>query len=71
MTYPVTIISARYGGVYEGGGWLAFNCYEEQVPEAASGDDVTCATFWAYYSEPVGKGKTPNEAYNDLVKKLE
>jgi hypothetical protein len=44
--YPCTIIPARYSGHYEGGQWLAFNCYQDAVPLAATGDDCTCMTFW-------------------------
>jgi len=45
--YPVTIIRSRYGGVYEGGRWAALDCSHEEVPDAAIGDDVECAEFWA------------------------
>ena len=48
--YPVTIIRSRYGGVYEGGRWVAFLCSHEEVPEGAIGDDVECAEFWALAS---------------------
>ena len=45
--YPVTIIRSRYGGVYEGGQWAALDCSHGEVPDAAIGDDVECAEFWA------------------------
>ena len=45
--YPVTIIRSRYGGIYEGGRWTALDCSHEDVPDAAIGDDVECAEFWA------------------------
>lgn len=71
--YPVTIISARYGGTYEGGRWLAFNCYDGQIPYAATGDDVSCAAWWDCSSDArrVGRGNTPNEALLDLALRLE
>lgn len=49
--YPCTIIKARYGGHYEGGAWLAFNCFYEQIPHEAIGDDLSCATFWDMQSQ--------------------
>jgi hypothetical protein len=45
--YPTTIIFTRYGGVYESGRWAALDCSHEEVPGAASGDDIECAEFWA------------------------
>lgn len=49
--YPVTIITTRYGGVYEGGPWAALDCSHEEMPAAAVGDDVECAEFWALARE--------------------
>jgi hypothetical protein len=49
--YPVTIVRTRYGGVYEGGEWAAFFCEPQTVPEAAFGDDVECADWWALAKE--------------------
>ncbi len=64
--YPVTIIMARYGGIYEGGVWLAFNCYEDEVPAAATSNDISCVTFFGYAADSVGRGDTPNKALADL-----
>lgn len=71
--YPVVIIAARYGGVYEGGRWLAFTCYDGQIPHAATGDDITCATWWSTSAEAkkVGRGDTPNEALMDLALRIQ
>lgn len=44
--YPCTIIAARYGGHYEGGTWLAFNCDHDRIPWEATGDDISCGNFW-------------------------
>ena len=69
--YPVTITPARYSGVYEGGKWVAFNLYPEDLPEAAFDDDVTCMTWWSSFDKYVGIGSTPNEALADLKIKSE
>lgn len=71
MTYPVTIISARYGASYEGGAWCAFHCYEFEVPPAATADDITCSGYWSSSAaDVVGRGATPDEALADLEKRL-
>lgn len=44
--WPCALSPARYGGVYEGGRWLAFPCQVDEVPEDALGDDVACAEWW-------------------------
>ena len=66
--YPTTIVTARYGGTYEGGSWLAFPCDHEEVPSEAFDDDCTCAAWWASDSSKlVGRGNTPTAAYDDLL----
>lgn len=73
--WPVTIIKSRYGGGYEGGPWLAFNCEYWQVPEAVYGDDISCSTFFTEYERSnrkknplkIGRGDTPDEALKNLV----
>lgn len=67
--WPVTIIKTRYGGVYEGGQWAAFNLDTEQVPPAVTGDDITCAHWWGQFGVGVGLGSTPSEAYEDFKEK--
>lgn len=65
--YPVTIIRSRYKGAYSGGSWLAFYCDPEDIPPEATADDGTCAAW--FHSDPaafVGRGSTPDGAYNDL-----
>lgn len=69
MRYPITIITTRYGGVYEGGGWAAFNCHPEEVPLAATGDDTDCADWWYRHSSEVGVGWTPDAALLNLPTK--
>lgn len=80
MIYPCTIIKDRYNGTYSGGVFTAWNedCYE--IPDEVSGDDTECQDFWYsnkikpfnVFGEPlfVGKGRTPQEAYNDLLSKV-
>jgi hypothetical protein len=71
LLYPVTIIQTRYGGSYENGTWAAFNCHENEVPPAASDDDLTAANYWwSDAAENVGRGESPNEALADLERRL-
>jgi hypothetical protein len=70
--WPVTVAQARYGGIYEGGRWVAFLVAPWHVPEDAFGDDVTCANWWdsPSNSAKVGRGNTPDEAVHDLARRL-
>jgi hypothetical protein len=64
--YPVVIIKARYGGIYEGAQWLAFNDEPEHLT-AVLGDDGECGAFFeGGYHGPIGRGATPQEAYDSL-----
>jgi hypothetical protein len=78
LIYPVTIIYDRYGGTYSHGKWIAWNEEPQQVPEATTGDDVTCAEFWHNFQQgetqnshgkPLfcGKGNTPEGAFQFLA----
>lgn len=71
--YPVTIIYDRYGGVYSGGRWVAFNLYYDDIPGAVSGDDDSCCEFWREFrllhNDIAGRGDTPDEALEDLRRK--
>ena len=64
--YPLTIIADRYNGSYSGGVYTAFPLDSWDVPAGSSGSDIECWEFWDSYPGPVGKGKTPNEALNNL-----
>lgn len=66
--YPCTIIADRYMGSYSGALWTAWNMYS--APEEADSDDITCMYFWQDYKGVVGKGNTPQEAYDDLERKV-
>lgn len=68
--YPVTIVLDRYAGTYSKANWTAWNKDISEVPDEIEADDVTCMEFWNTYDGVVGKGATPNEAYNDLISKL-
>jgi hypothetical protein len=69
--YPVTIIAARYGGAYEDGRWLAFHCFETEVPAEASGDNGECVAFFSSDAATlVGRGDTPQDALSDLLRRL-
>lgn len=68
--YPVTIIADRYTGAYLGAKFTAWPLYEVNVPGGSSDGDTECADFWGYYNKPVGKGKDPNSAFQDLIDKM-
>jgi len=71
--YPVTIFTARYQGIYEGGQWIALNEHVEDIDRDAQGDDIACMEFFLEYEQtaPIGRGWTPLRAYLDLKIKLE
>ncbi len=62
----VTIVSARYGGIYEPGEWLAFPVSPNNLPRDWNGSDVAAATFYSITPRPYGAGPTPDTAYEDL-----
>lgn len=64
--YPVTLITTRYGGVYEGGAWAAFPCRAHEVPRETVADDVTCVMWWEEHGAAIGVGATPEDALADL-----
>lgn len=66
--FPCTIVSDRYSGAYSHGAFLAFPLDACEIPEEVGDDDVTCMNFWYEYKGIVGKGSTPQEAHDDLVK---
>jgi hypothetical protein len=41
-----------------------------EIPEGPFADDVGCYDFWRNNTIPVGRGRTPSEAIDDLMKKL-
>jgi len=72
MIRPVTITPDRYGGTYSGGVWLAFPLNPSVVPDGPFGGDVFANAWWAELGDvPVGRGETPDRAYDDLSQRLE
>lgn len=70
--WPCTIISARYGGIYEGAPWLAFPLRFVSIPAEVIGGDTDC-DVWFHSPEAdfVGRGASPNEAMADMVLRAE
>jgi hypothetical protein len=67
--YPVTIVMDRYDGCYSKSKWLAIQCNSDDIPDEIGGGDPEEESFWRDHDDskfPIGKGATPNEAYEDL-----
>lgn len=67
--YPVTVICDRYTGTYSGALWTAWNLDFWEVPREVEGDDSDCWNFWGSHTQkayPVGRGNSPQEAFDDL-----
>lgn len=69
--YPLTIIADRYGGIYSGGLFTAWNVEAASVPWDIWGNDEECIDFWNNCCYLVGKGDTPEEAVMDLKNKID
>jgi hypothetical protein len=70
--WPVTITPDRYGGTYSGGVWLAFPLNPSAVPDGPFGSDVFANDWWSDIGDPpIGRGATPDGAYDDLGRRLE
>lgn len=72
--YPLTIISDRYNGAYSGAKFLAFNIDHWDIPEEIGSGDGDEMRFWdggIHQKYKIGKGSTPQEAFNDLWLKLQ
>ena len=68
--YEITIIKDRYNGSYSHGKWTAWPMSVYDIPWAQDAGDSDCANFWGQYSDPVGKGDTPDGALNNLEEQL-
>ncbi len=68
--YPLTIVQDRYTGSYSAGLFTAWNLEPQEVPEEIYGDDTTCMSFWQNNILLVGKGATPDDSVEDLIKKI-
>lgn len=66
----VTIIADRYSGTYSGGKFTAWDMPLSEIPYDVVDNDCPCRDFW-YSAEDalIGIGDTPQEAYEDLIKK--
>ena len=67
--YPLTIIKDRYGGVYSGGTWTAFNLRRDEIPEEVGASDAIDFNF-DHNKYPYGAGETPHMAIKDLAEQL-
>lgn len=56
----ICVVSARYGGGYEGGRFVAIPV--EYLDSAAFGEDCACSEWWQVHEREVGAGATPDEA---------
>ena len=65
--YPLTIIADRYGGTYSGASYLAFPLDFSDIPLEVCGNDIECSEFFEKYTKPIGKGRCPDEARDNLV----
>lgn len=69
--YPLTVVADRYSGVYSGGAFTAWNKYNDELPSAIFGDDISCMEFWSENDNTLcGKGDTVDSAIADLYGKL-
>ena len=69
--YPLTIIADRYDGCYSGGAFTAWPLDYFDIPDGPDGSDPECRAFWDSYEYPVGKGRTAQEAIDDLLPKMD
>ena len=68
--YPLVVINDRYSGAYSGGGFTAWNLYVDEIPTDIDDSDNECMEFWITNKIPVGIGSNPEEAIEDLKRKL-
>lgn len=66
----ITITTARYGGAYETGVWVAFARSPDELPHDWDADDVTAMSWWVEHRHEVGGGNSPDAALEDLRRKL-
>jgi hypothetical protein len=64
--WPVTIVRARYGGIYEPGVWLAFPSHPDALPIEWDAGDIIASSYYEDHSHEIGGGSTPDEAYENL-----
>lgn len=65
--HPCTIVADPLSGRYSGALWLAWPLFAREVPVASlSPVWRTAELFWRDKAPFVGRGMTPNEAYDQL-----
>lgn len=71
--HSIVIVQDRYGGVYSGGAWLAFqeadavykgSCVLSSGP---NGGDFEASNFWSRLPSWIAVGDTPDEAKAHLI----
>lgn len=72
--WPLTIVSTRYSGAYEGGDFVSFPMEAGLLDTTNwTAGDSPCSNFWAWVDEeklPVGRGATPQAAYADMLARM-
>ena len=66
VEYPLTIVSDRYNGSYSRGKYIAFPKEPWKINSAINGNDVECMNYWNDFAGIIGKGNTPDEAFENL-----
>lgn len=72
--HPLIIHHNRYGKNYGGDKFIAFNLDIDNFPEEIHGSKSEQKAFWKSIEKEgkylVGKGSTPQEAFNELYEKI-
>lgn len=70
--YPCTIVADRYNGSFSGAPWIAYRLSYFQLPDELDAGDEECHDFWEEEDKSlIGFGQTPQEAYDNLKKKIQ
>ena len=68
--WPLTVVCDRYGGVYSGANFIAWNLEPDCVPMDSQAGDGTCSDFWDDNERVVGRGHTADLAIDDLIENM-
>ena len=66
--HDILIFGTRYGGTYEGGLWVAWVGDPDWLDDYQSGDNACQDFFQDYKLAPIGRGDSPQQALDDLVR---